>query len=111
PVPLDRKYGACGDQGRFLTALGDTLGDRISDLVDPFDQFAHLTLRDDMEPTVADLNPQTSGGEAASEQQLLRVMRDVNETARARVRAAKPAHVDVAPCIELCERERRKRAV
>src|SRR2546423_459578 len=35
-VPLDRKYSALCDQGRLLSTLGDTFGDRVRDLVDAF---------------------------------------------------------------------------
>jgi hypothetical protein len=105
PLRYNLEYGPFRDDLGFLAALGHALAHRIGDLLDALDEFARLALGFDANAVLAEGELQASRGEHAGENQLARIVRDVDEPACARIESAEPTHVDIPACIELSERQ------
>ena len=97
-----------------LAGLGG-VGAAEGDLLDRLDELVRRAFAHDAKRAVLDRDLQAAGGERAGEDQLLRVLGDVDEAAGAGELAAEPADIDVAvarrpaPCRGRRDRGRRRR--
>src|SRR5438270_1483453 len=73
--------------------------------LDLVDEIARRALLHDLHPSARDGDVQAPAGEGADEDDLLRVLADVDEAARAGKLGAEAAHVEIAFAIRLGESE------